>query len=54
MVLVAVVKLDEGPQLISTVVDCSNEDLYLDMSVEAIFDDITEEVTLPRFRPWGR
>jgi hypothetical protein len=51
---VAVVKLDEGPQLISTVVDCNNEDLYLDMPVEVIFDEVTEEVTLPRFRPVGR
>jgi uncharacterized OB-fold protein len=51
---VAVVKLDEGPQLISTVVDCNNEDLYLDMPVEVIFDEVTEEVTLPRFRPIGR
>ena len=51
---VAVVKLDEGPQLISTVVDCDNEDLYLDMPVEVVFDEVTEEVTLPRFRPVGR
>jgi uncharacterized OB-fold protein len=51
---IAVVKLDEGPQLISTVVDCNNEDLYLDMPVEVVFDEVTEEVTLPRFRPTGR
>jgi uncharacterized OB-fold protein len=51
---VAVVKLDEGPQLVSTVVDCNDEDLYLDMPVEVIFDEVTAEVTLPRFRPIGR
>ena len=50
---VAVIKLEEGPQLISNVVDCKNNDIYLDMTVEVVFDRINEEVTLPRFRPTG-
>ena len=48
---VAWVKLDEGPILISNVIGCKNEDLHIGMRVEAVFDDVTEEVTLPKFKP---
>ena len=48
---VAWIKLDEGPLLMSNVVECGNEDLYIGMPVEVVFDDVTEEVTLPKFRP---
>ena len=47
---VAVIKLEEGPQLLSNVVDCHNEDIYMDMPVEVVFEAVTEEVTLPKFR----
>ncbi len=45
------IKLDEGPILISSVIGCDNNDLYIGMRVEAVFDDVTAEVTLPRFKP---
>jgi uncharacterized OB-fold protein len=45
------IKLDEGPLLLSNVIDCKNEDIYIGMPVEAVFDDVTEEVTLPKFKP---
>jgi uncharacterized OB-fold protein len=48
---VAWIRLDEGPLLLSNVVDCNNEDIKVGMPVEVVFDDVTEEVTLPRFRP---
>jgi hypothetical protein len=48
---VAVIRLDEGPQLISNIVNCKNEDIQMDMPVEVVFDDVTDEVTLPKFRP---
>jgi uncharacterized OB-fold protein len=48
---VAWIKLDEGPLLISNIVDCRNEDLHIGMPVQVTFDDITEEITLPKFRP---
>ena len=51
---VAVIKLDEGPQLVSNVVGCRNEDIKLDMPVEVVFDDVTDEVTLPKFKPVGK
>jgi len=36
--------------MISNMVDCKNEDLKCDMRVEIVFDDVTPEVTLPKFR----
>jgi uncharacterized OB-fold protein len=47
----AIVELDEGPRLITNVVDCPNDKLRIDMPVEAVFDDVSEETTLVRFRP---
>ncbi len=48
---IALVELDEGVRLMSTIVDCPLEDLRIGMAVEVVFDDVTAEVTLPRFRP---
>jgi len=47
------IKLDEGAVLLTNVVGCMNEDLYIGMPVEAVFEDVTEEITLPKFRPVG-
>jgi hypothetical protein len=48
---VAWIRLEEGPLLLSNVVGCKNEELFIEMPVEVVFDDVTDEVTLPRFRP---
>lgn len=45
------IKLDEGPLLLSNLVQCKNEEIYIGMPVEVIFEDATEEVTLPKFKP---
>lgn len=45
------VELEEGPRLISSLVGVKNEDINIGMSVEVTFEDVTNEVTLPRFRP---
>jgi len=47
---VVIVELEEGVRLVSNVVDCRPEDIYIGMPVEVVFDDVTEKVTLPRFR----
>ena len=47
----AVIQLDEGPRLVSNVVDCPAEDVTVDMPVTATFDDVTPEVTLVKFKP---
>ena len=48
--LIAYVELEEGPRLISTIVDVDRESLTCDMPLEIVFDDVTPEVTLPKFR----
>jgi len=47
----ALVELNEGPRLVTNIVDCPNEELRTDMPVEAVYDDVSEETTLVRFRP---
>lgn len=48
---VAMVELAEGPRLITNIVGCSNEDIHIGMAVEVVFEDVTDEVTLPKFKP---
>ena len=48
---VTIVELDEGPRLLTNIVGCKNEDIRIGMEVDVVFEDITEEVTLPKFKP---
>lgn len=48
---VAEVELDEGPRLLTNLVGIDNADIKIGMSVEVVFDDVTEDVTLAKFRP---
>lgn len=48
---VAFIQLDEGPRMESNVTGVKVEDIKVDMPVEVYFDDVTEEVSLPKFRP---
>ncbi len=48
---IAIIELDEGPYMYSNVVGCSLEQLKIGMRVRVVFDEITEEITLPKFRP---
>lgn len=45
-----VVEMDEGVRLLSTVLGCEPDELLVDMPVEVVFDPVTPEVTLPKFR----
>ena len=48
---IAIIELEEGVRMMSNIVECRNEDLSIDMPVEVVFDDVTPEITLPKFRP---
>jgi hypothetical protein len=37
--------------MISNVVDCPVGEIAIGMPVEVVFEDVTREVTLPKFRP---
>lgn len=46
-----VVQLDEGPFIVSNLVDVANEDLAVGLRVAVTFVDLDDELTLPQFRP---
>lgn len=47
------VDLEEGVRVMSTIVGCSHDDLRIGMPLEVTFEDITGEVSLPKFKPAG-
>ena len=51
--VIAMVQLDEGPRILSNVVEIEADpkSVHCDMPVEVVFDDITPEIALPKFRP---
>lgn len=49
--VVAVVALDEGPHLLTNIVDCRPDEVRCDMSVGVIWEAVDETITLPKFRP---
>ena len=49
--VVAYVKLNEGPVMLTNVVGCDPEDVTIGMPVSAVFDDTGEENALVRFEP---
>ncbi len=50
---IAVVELEEGPRMMTNIVDCPQtpEALLLDMPLEAVFAPLDDRITLPLFRP---
>lgn len=49
--VVAYVELDEGPRMLTNIVDCDPADVSVGMAVTAVFDDTGEGNALVRFRP---
>lgn len=48
---VAIIELEEGIRMHTNIVECAAEDLRIGMAVEAVFEKINDDVTLPKFRP---
>ena len=48
---VVAVELDEGPRMITNLVDCQLANIKIGMPVEVTFEDVNEEISLPKFRP---
>lgn len=50
---IAIVELEEGPRLMSNILDCEQtpEALQLDMPLEVTFEKLSDDITLPQFRP---
>jgi uncharacterized OB-fold protein len=48
---VAYVELEEGPRLMTNLVGVEAAAIRCDMPVEVVFEDVTPEISLPKFRP---
>lgn len=46
----AVIEMEEGVRIVSTIVDCPPESLARGLPVRVMFDAVTDAVTLPRFQ----
>ncbi|HXH21921.1 MAG TPA: Zn-ribbon domain-containing OB-fold protein [Dehalococcoidia bacterium] len=51
--VIAIVKLAEGPHLMSNVVgvEPKPENLPVGLELEVVFDDVNDQVAIPKFRP---
>lgn len=49
--VVAVIRLKEGVQMLSNIVDCDPAALRCDMDVEVTFERLNDNFVLPKFRP---
>ena len=49
--VVAIVELEEGFTMLTNLVDCDPEDVAVGLPVEVVFRAMTDEITLPYFRP---
>ena len=51
--VIALIELAEGPTMMSNVVGCDPGSVVIGMPVEVLFEDWTDEITMPKFRPTG-
>ncbi len=49
--VVAIIKLEEGIQMLSNIIGCDPYAVQCDMPVEVVFEDLNEEFKLPKFKP---
>ena len=47
----AVIELSEGVRLSTNIVGCAPANVYIGMPVEVVFEPISPEINLPKFRP---
>ena len=51
--VLAYVELDEGPRMMTNIVDCDPDSVKIGQRVQVVFHDTGEGTALPRFRPAG-
>jgi uncharacterized protein len=49
--VVALVTLEEGPQMMTNIVGCEPEKVTIGMPVEVVFEDWNDTISIPKFRP---
>ena len=48
---VVLVELEEGVRIVSNLVDCPNDLIRIGMPVTVVWEDVSEEISLPMFKP---
>lgn len=49
--VLALIRLEEGVQMMSNIVECDPERVQTGMAVKVMFEDWSEEISVPMFRP---
>ena len=49
--VVAIIELTEGARMLGNLVEIDVDQVTCDMPVQVVYDDVTEEVTIPKFKP---
>ena len=49
--VVALIRLDEGPTMMSNIIQCDPETLQIGDPVQVLFENWSEDVSIPQFRP---
>ena len=49
--MAAIAELEEGPRMMTNVVDCDFDALRVGMSLEAVYYPMSEDVTIVQFKP---
>ena len=49
--VMSIIELTEGPKVVTNVINCDPESVYVGMPVTVTFVDVTEDITLPYFEP---
>jgi uncharacterized OB-fold protein len=49
--VIAIVELDEGVHMTANILECEPDAVRIGMPVEVTFQDVSDEISLPQFRP---
>ena len=49
--VIAIIELAEGARMLGNIVGIEVDEVVCDMPVKVMFDDVTAEVTIPKFQP---
>jgi uncharacterized OB-fold protein len=49
--VIAIVRLEEGVQMMTNIVGCDPSEVHCDMPVRVAFDPLSDEITLLKFKP---
>ena len=47
----AIIELDEGVRMLSNIVNVEPQSVSVGMKVKVVFDDVTAEISIPKFAP---